>query len=151
MQCLFCNSKDTKVVETRESGEEVTRRRRECVKCGKRFTTYERPEMNIIVVKKNGTREQFNREKLKVGILKACEKREISDKQIEAILDKVERKLRGLGEREVKSKKVGDYVISELKRLDKVAYIRFASVYKDFEDVESFMEELGKLIKKRKK
>ncbi|MBI4453715.1 transcriptional repressor NrdR [Candidatus Woesearchaeota archaeon] len=147
MKCPFCPSIETKVVDKRETEEQsITRRRRECLKCGKRFTTYERIEMsNILVIKKDGKREQFDREKVKKGIIKACEKRNVSMEDIENIINEIEQKLRNLETTEVKSSLIGEFVIKRLKKLDKVAYIRFASVYKDFEDIESFKEAIEQL------
>ena len=150
MKCPFCESIDTKVVDKRETEEEaVTRRRRECLNCEKRFTTYERVEMsNILVIKKDGKREQFDREKLKNGIMKACEKRDITREEIDKIVGEVEQRLRNMEGTEIRSKIIGEDVMRRLKKLDKVAYIRFASVYKDFEDVESFKEAVEKLVRK---
>jgi len=147
LKCPFCPSTETKVVDKRETEEQsITRRRRECLKCGKRFTTYERIEMsNILVIKKDGKREQFDREKVKKGIIKACEKRNVSMEDIDSIVNEIEQKLRNLETTEVKSTLIGEFVIKRLKKLDKVAYIRFASVYKDFEDIESFKEAIEQL------
>jgi transcriptional repressor NrdR len=140
MKCKYCGS-ETKVTNKRDF-EGGTRRRRECLKCGKRFTTYEKPEIHeIVVVKKDGRREDFNREKLKNGIVKACEKRPISREKIEQIVNDIELKLEKKG-KEVSSKMIGELVMKHLKKLDKVAYIRFASVYKDFKDVEDFKREI---------
>ncbi len=136
MKCVYCGA-ETKVTDKRESPE-GTRRRRECLKCKKRFTTYEKPEKKeIIVVKKDGRREKFSDGKLKSGIIKACEKRPISIEKIEKIVDEIEEKLRKKG-KEIKSQFIGELVMNKLKKLDKVAYIRFASVYKEFKDVEDF-------------
>lgn len=146
MKCPFCENTDTKVIESRETEEDlVTRRRRECNKCSNRFTTYERIEINIRVIKKKGIRQQFNREKILKGIIKACEKREITQEQIEKIVSKIESFAMKKGLKELKTKTIGSIIMKELKKIDKVAYIRFASVYKDFEDIESFKEELLKL------
>lgn len=147
MKCPFCPSIETKVVDKRETEEQsITRRRRECLKCAKRFTTYERIEMsNILVIKKDGKREQFDREKVKKGIIKACEKRNVSMEDIDNIINDIEQKLRNLETTEVKSSLIGEFVVKRLKKLDKVAYIRFASVYKDFEDIESFKEAIEQL------
>jgi transcriptional repressor NrdR len=145
MKCIFCNG-ETKVTDKRDS-EGETRRRRECLKCRKRFTTYERvEEPNFIVIKKDKSREPFSREKLKAGILKACEKRPVETEKIERVLNEIERKLRNkLKGKEVESKKIGELLIKELKKLDKVAYIRFASVYRDFKDLSDFKKELKSL------
>lgn len=149
MKCPFCGSRETEVVETRDSDDlDTIRRRRECQKCQKRFTTYERVEtINIIVIKKEGKREQFDRDKLKQGILKACEKTKVSLDAIERILTEVEQELKTLESVEVESKKIGQMVAARLKKIDKVAYIRFASVFKRFVDVEDFEKEVKKLIK----
>ena len=150
MKCPYCNYEETQVIDTRETENlEATRRRRGCLKCSKRFTTYERvEEAEIVVAKKNGRRERFERKKVLDGILKACEKRDISLEKIEKIVDEVESDLRKRDSVEVESKVVGELVMRKLKALDKVAYIRFASVYKEFEDLEKFEEELEKLMKK---
>lgn len=146
MKCPFCDYDSTKVVETRESGEEITRRRRECPKCKKRFTTYERVEINpLIIIKKKGVRESFDPNKLRMGILHACEKRPISLDQISNIVDKIESELRKNEKSEIKSQKIGTLVMKYLRRLDQVAYIRFASVYMAFEDLDAFEKELRKL------
>ena len=138
MKCPFCQSIDTKVVDKREIEDNVvTRRRRECLNCEKRFTTYERIEMsNILVIKKDGKREQFDREKVKKGIIRACEKRNVSMEEIDKVVQDLEQKLRNMESTEVKSKVIGEFIMKILKKIDKVAYIRFASVYKDFEDIE---------------
>jgi transcriptional repressor NrdR len=150
MRCPFCQSIDTKVVDKREiESNIVTRRRRECLNCEKRFTTYERIEMsNILVIKKDGKREQFDREKVKKGIIRSCEKRNVTMEDMNQIVDEVEQKLRNMETTEVKSKSIGEIVMRKLKRIDKVAYIRFASVYKDFEDIESFKDAIEKIVKK---
>ena len=150
MKCPFCQSIDTKVVDKRDTDDAtVTRRRRECLICEKRFTTYERVEMsNILVIKKDGKREQFDREKVKKGIIRACEKRDVTMEDIDNIVNYVEQRLRNKETTEIRSKVIGELVMTRLKKLDKVAYIRFASVYKDFEDVESFKEAVEKLVKK---
>ena len=150
MRCPFCSGGETRVTDKRETGDSsITRRRRECLKCRKRFTTYERIELiNLRVIKKDGTREQFSREKIKNGIIKACEKRPISIDRIERVVDSVEADIRG--RKEVKTSTIGSIVMKKLKRLDKVAYIRFASVYRSFTDVDSFKEELKNLSRGRK-
>jgi len=143
MLCPYCKSPKTKVVDKRETDrEKVIRRRRECLKCKKRFTTYERAEAGLIVVKRNGRRERFDRNKLKIGIIKACEKRPISIRTIEKLVNDVESKLRDLHTSETKSKIIGDMVMEKLKKLDKVAFVRFASYYKRFTGVESFKKVL---------
>jgi len=138
MKCIFCSG-ETKVTDKRDSDGE-TRRRRECLKCKKRFTTYERAEeLDIIVIKKDKTREPFSREKLKAGIMKACEKRPIETEKIDKVINEIERKIRDrIKGKEIESKEVGEEVMKALKKLDKVAYIRFASVYRDFQDVKDF-------------
>ena len=129
---------------------DVTRRRRECLKCKKRFTTYERVEdLGLIIVKKDGRRESFDPEKIKRGILKACEKRPVSCEQVDDIVNKVEAELRKLKSKEVASSVIGEKIVSKLKKLDKIAYIRFASVYRSFADVTDFEKELKDLVKKR--
>ena len=149
MKCPFCRSADTKVLESRES-ENALRRRRECEKCGKRFTTYERIEAtNLLVVKKNGEREQYSREKLRNGIVRSCQKRPVSSMQIDRALDDVEEELKKVRTGEVTSKRIGELVMQKLKRLDKVAYIRFASVYLDFKDPEDFELAMKGLMKRR--
>ncbi|MBI2649881.1 transcriptional repressor NrdR [Candidatus Woesearchaeota archaeon] len=150
MKCPYCSHEETQVIDTRETENlEATRRRRECLKCNKRFTTYERvEEAEIIVVKKDGKRERFERKKLMDGILKACEKRDISLDKIEKLVDDVESDLRKRDSVEVESKVIGELAMRKLKSLDKVAYIRFASVYREFEDLDRFEEELEKLQKK---
>ncbi|MBU2638422.1 MAG: transcriptional regulator NrdR [Nanoarchaeota archaeon] len=150
MKCPYCKHEDTKVTDSRDNPDEaIVRRRRECPKCQKRFTTYERVETaNILVIKKDQKREQFDREKLKKGLLKACEKRPIPLEKIDAAVSEIEFKIANSGETEVSSKKIGELVMSSLKKLDKVAYIRFASVYREFADIETFQGELNKLMKK---
>lgn len=150
MKCPYCNFDETSVIDTRETENlEATRRRRECLKCGKRFTTYERvEEADIVVVKKDGKRERFERKKLLNGIIKACEKRDIPLEKIEKLIDEVESDLRKRDSVEVDSRVIGEIVMKKLKSMDKIAYIRFASVYREFEDLERFEEELEKLQKK---
>jgi transcriptional repressor NrdR len=143
MKCPFCGADDTKVTDSRDSDVFETRRRRECEKCAKRFTTYERIERSpLIVIKKDGRRENFLSEKLKTGFLKACQKREVSIEKIDEAVREVENALRNEDKSEIPSSLVGALVIRKLKKLDKVAYIRFASVYKDFEDVKDFEKEI---------
>ena len=150
MKCPYCNYEETQVIDTRETENlEATRRRRECLKCSKRFTSYERvEEADIIIVKKDGRRERFQRQKVLNGIIEACEKRQIPLDKIEKLVDEVESDLRKRDSVEVESKVVGEVVMRKLKSLDKVAYIRFASVYREFEDLDRFTEELEKLQKK---
>lgn len=146
MKCPFCNYLETKVLETRETEEDITRRRRECLKCSKRFTTYEQIELvNIMIIKKDGRREIFDRQKIIKSIQMATQKRPITETEIESIASKIESKLRISAQREVNTKKIGELIMRQLKKLDQVAYIRFASVYNDFKDIESFKKELEKL------
>lgn len=142
MKCIHCEHEDTRVIETREAGLDV-RRRRECAECGQRFTTYERYERQPIrIVKKDGSRELYNRDKLKRGIVLACEKRPVTEDQIIEALNEIERMLRAADETEVPTKVLGELCMDQLKKLDKVAYIRFASVYKEFRSVKSFEKEI---------
>ncbi len=145
MKCPHCN-KDTKVIDKRDTNTHKIRRRRECLNCKKRFTTYEKiQDTELFIIKKDGRREPFNKEKIKTGIVKACEKRPISIDKIDNIVDQIEAKLKDYGKKEINSKIIGELIIENLKQLDKVAYIRFASVYKDFKDLESFEKELENL------
>ena len=148
MKCPYCGSNETEVVETRDSEDlETIRRRRACLKCEKRFTTYERVEnVTLVVIKKDGKREQFNRDKLKNGIFRSCEKTKVSAENVEKIVTEIERELRGADSVEVESKKIGQLVAAKLKKLDKVAYIRFSSVFRRFVDVEDFEKEVKRLI-----
>ncbi|RJQ38390.1 transcriptional repressor NrdR [Candidatus Microgenomates bacterium] len=149
MRCPYCGSSETEVVETRDNEDlETIRRRRACLKCEKRFTTYERIEnVNLIVIKKDGKREQFDRNKLKNGILSACEKTKVALDKIEKLVVETERELRGGESVEIESKKVGQIIANKLKKIDKVAYIRFSSVFRRFVDVEDFEKEVKRLIK----
>jgi len=148
MKCPYCSSTKTKVTNKRDSEEEgITRRRRECLKCKRRFTTYERPEIETIIVKKDKRREPYNRDKLTFGLVKACEKRSVSREKIEKIVNEIEEKLRRKG-KEVKSEVIGKLVMQSLKKLDKVAYIRFASVYSDFQDLADFKNIFKDITKK---
>ncbi|MEQ1910958.1 MAG: transcriptional regulator NrdR [Vicinamibacterales bacterium] len=151
MKCPYCANLGDKVVDSRESKEgEVIRRRRECLECGKRFTSYERiDEIPYMAVKKDGTRERFDRQKLVNGLLKACEKRPVSLKSVEAIADRVESTLQERPEREISTVEIGAFVMEELKKLDKVAYVRFASVYRHFRDIGEFMDEIKGLVEKQ--
>jgi transcriptional repressor NrdR len=145
MLCPYCTAGETKVTNKRDAGS-VTRRRRECLKCGKRFTTYERVELDLNVVKKNGRREKFSRIKLLEGIGKSLEKRPFASTEIEEIVDDVEANIYRIAkDKDIKSSVIGEIVMRKLKKVDKVAYIRFASVYRDFADIEEFQEELLKL------
>ena len=153
MICPFCAHDATKVLDKREGDSgKVTRRRRECQKCGRRFTTFERAEtLDLLIVKKDGKREIFDRGKLRGGIIKACEKRPVSAESIEKVIDEIEADLRKSGTSEVASKIIGELVTKKLKKLDKIAYIRFASVYRQFADISDFEKELAKLSKRFKK
>ena len=148
MKCPFCSHLGDKVVDSREGKEgEVIRRRRECLECGKRFTSYERiDEIPYMVVKKDGTRERFERQKLIGGLLKACEKRPVSVAALEEVADRVEATLQERPEKEIATADIGAFVMEELKTLDKVAYVRFASVYRHFRDIGEFMSELKDLL-----
>lgn len=149
MRCPFCEEIDSKVLESRsaEDGRAI-RRRRECLTCGKRFTTYEKvDEIPLVVVKKDGKRQLFDRAKLLNGIIKACEKRPVSLAQMESIVDEIEKSLRNQMDPEVTSEAVGELVMDGLKTIDEVAYVRFASVYRQFKDVNNFIQELEKLLK----
>ena len=151
MRCPYCGCAESKVVDSRPTDEgERIRIRRECFNCSKRFTTYEIVETTpLMVVKRDNSREPFSREKLTTGLLRACEKRPISLDQIDEIIDKVESKVYGSMEREISSKKVGELTMEFLKDLDEVAYVRFASVYRQFKDIHSFMNELEKLLQEK--
>ena len=140
MRCPFCANEETQVVETRESDEgDVIRRRRRCTGCDKRFTTYERPEIALPqVVKKDGARTEFDESKIRASMLLALRKRPVSVEQVDAALERIEEQLHGAGSREIASARLGELVMRELKRIDKVAYVRFASVYRSFEDVDEF-------------
>jgi transcriptional repressor NrdR len=148
VKCPYCAHLGDKVVDSRESREgEVIRRRRECLGCGKRFTSYERiDEIPYMVVKKDGTRERFERQKLIAGLLKACEKRPVSVAALEGVADRVESTLQDRAEKEMATAEIGAFVMQELKKLDKVAYVRFASVYRHFRDIGEFMTELKDLL-----
>lgn len=150
MRCLFCGNLESKVIDSRSADDGTTiRRRRECLACGKRFTTYEKIEtIPIVVIKRNGMRETFNRDKVLNGILRACEKRPVTLKEIDNLIDDVESKLYNMLEREVSSERIGEMVMERLQKLDDIAYVRFASVYRQFKDINSFMDELAKMIKK---
>ena len=149
MICPYCASDETKVIDKRSSDDKTFRRRRECEKCHKRFTTYERIEIvPLTIIKRDGRREDFDRNKIRIGIMKACEKRPIAQEKIEKIVDEIENELRNMDTTEIKSKIIGDMIIEKLKSLDEVAYIRFASVYRSFADITDFQKELKELVKK---
>lgn len=148
MRCPYCENSDTKVIDSRPTEEgHAIRRRRGCEKCGKRFTTYEKVEESIImVIKKDGSREAFDRNKVMNGIVKACEKRPVSMAEMERVVNEIERGLNNLMEKEVESTFIGELIMEQLKALDEVAYVRFASVYRQFTDVNTFIKEIEKLI-----
>ena len=151
MRCPYCSFIESKVIDSRPTEENSSiRRRRECLKCGKRFTTYEKLEaISLVVVKKDDSRQPFNRNKILKGIMTACEKRPISIMQMERVADDIEGELAQRMEREVPSTKIGEIVMEKLRKLDEVAYVRFASVYKQFDDLGTFMEELKGLINEK--
>lgn len=153
MRCIYCNSPDSKVLDSRpvEDGNGI-RRRRECIVCKKRFTTYEKAEQApIIVIKKNGKRDLFDKDKLFRGILKSCQKTNVGFEAIEKMVDEIERDLHNVGEKEIKSELIGQMVMDHLQKLDPVAYVRFASVYREFKDVETFREEIESLLNNKNK
>ena len=151
MKCPFCGFADSKVIDSRPAEDGTTiRRRRECLECQKRFTTYEIIErMPLVVIKRDGSRESFDKVKIINGVIRACEKRPVTMTQIEGLANEIELELRGRLESEVKSEAIGEMVMSRLKDLDEVAYVRFASVYRSFKDINTFMEELTKLLGER--
>jgi transcriptional repressor NrdR len=148
MNCPFCGHKEDKVIDSRESKEgDVVRRRRQCLGCERRFTTYERSdEIPYMVVKKDGRREKFDRQKVLNGLLKACEKRPVAMSKLAEVVDAVEGKLADNPDREISTTEIGEMLMDHLKNLDKIAYVRFASVYRDFQDVEAFLNELKNLV-----
>ncbi|MBR4208827.1 MAG: transcriptional repressor NrdR [Lachnospiraceae bacterium] len=150
MKCPFCGEEDTKVIDSRSADDNTSiRRRRQCESCGKRFTTYEKVEtIPLLIIKKDNSREMYDRSKLEAGVLRACHKRPISVEAIGRLVDSVENQIFTREEREVKSSIIGELVMEQLKELDAVAYVRFASVYREFKDVNTFLEELEKLYKK---
>jgi transcriptional repressor NrdR len=152
VKCPFCDDVEDKVVDSRMAKEgEVIRRRRECLSCKRRYTTYERVEETMpVVVKKDGRREPFDRSKIVAGLKKACEKRPISMATIEAVADRIEKRIQELGETEIDSPLIGEEVMKELSQLDQVAYVRFASVYREFKDIDQFMDEIKALAQQRR-
>lgn len=152
MKCPFCFHPEDKVIDSRESREgELIRRRRECISCGRRFTTYERiDEIPWMVIKKDGRREKFDRQKVLSGLMKACEKRPIGMSDIAAMIDDVESRLAETADREMSTTDVGELLMNRLRTLDKIAYVRFASVYRDFQDVEAFLAEVSDLVRTKK-
>ncbi len=151
MTCPFCGHKQDRVIDSRESKEgDLIRRRRECLKCARRFTTYERSdEIPYMVVKRDGRREKFDRQKILEGLLKACEKRPVPMPKLAEVVDAVESKLSDNPEREIPTTEIGELIMERLRSLDKIAYVRFASVYRDFQDVEAFLLELKDLLQRR--
>ena len=152
MKCPFCDELEDKVVDSRMAKEgEVIRRRRECLGCKRRYTTYERvDEILPVIVKKDGRRESFDRTKILAGLKKACEKRPISTVTIEAVTDRIEKRIQEMGETEIESRIVGEELMKELHQMDQVAYVRFASVYREFKDIDQFMDELRTLAQQRR-
>ena len=150
MKCPYCNEGDTKVIDSRPADDNSSiRRRRQCETCGKRFTTYEKLEtMPLMVIKKDESRENYDRAKIESGVLHSCHKRPVSTQQIDALIDSIENQIFNMEEKEVPTSVIGELVMDKLKDLDEVAYVRFASVYREFKDIGTFMEELGKLLKK---
>jgi transcriptional repressor NrdR len=150
MKCPYCNEDETKVIDSRPADDNCSiRRRRQCEKCGRRFTTYEKLEtMPLMVIKKDNSRETYDRSKIESGVIRSCHKRPVSTQQIDSMIDEIENQIFNLEEREVSTTMIGEMVMERLKELDEVAYVRFASVYREFKDVNTFMEELGKLLKK---
>ena len=150
MKCPYRNEDETKVIDSRPVDDNCSiRRRRQCEKCGRRFTTYEKLEtMPLIVIKKDNSRETYDRSKIESGVIRSCHKRPVSTQQIDSMIDEIENQIFNMEEREVSTNMIGELVMERLKELDEVAYVRFASVYREFKDVNTFMEELGKLLKK---
>ncbi len=153
MKCPFCNAADTKVIDSRPADDNASiRRRRQCETCGKRFTTYEKLEtMPLMIIKKDNSREPYSRQKIEAGVIRSCHKRPVSSEQISALVDEIETALFNREEREIPSSVIGEMVINKLKDLDAVAYVRFASVYREFKDVGTFMSELAKLLEHQEK
>ena len=151
MKCPYCNAQDTKVIDSRPADDNSSiRRRRQCEKCGKRFTTYEKLEtMPLMVIKKDRSRETYDRSKIESGIIHSCHKRPVSTQQINAMIDEIDNQIFNMEEKEVETTVIGELVMRKLKQLDEVAYVRFASVYREFKDVNTFMEELGKLLQNK--
>ena len=148
MKCPFCGDDNTRVIDSRPADDnEAIRRRRQCDECGKRFTTYEKVEtIPLIVIKKDKNRETYDRSKIESGVVRSCHKRPVSVDQIEACVDEIENKIFNLGVREIESEKIGEIVMDQIRDLDQVAYVRFASVYRQFKDIDTFMAELNKLL-----
>ena len=148
MKCPYCTNLESKVVDSRSTEDNTTiRRRRECLGCGKRYTTYERiDDLPVMVIKRDGNRERFNRNKILNGLLKACEKRPVAREQLESIVNTIEQKVKNQMENEVDSTIIGELIMDHLRQIDEVAYVRFASVYREFKDIETFRQELDKLL-----
>ena len=148
MKCPFCGNENTKVIDSRPTDDSSIRRRRQCEECGKRFTTYEKVEtMPLMVIKKDNNREPYNREKIVAGIVRSCHKRPISLEKINQTVDEIENQIFNLEEKEVTTTEIGTIVMDKLKELDEVAYVRFASVYREFKDVTTFLEEINQILK----
>ena len=150
MKCPYCNEADTKVIDSRPADDNSSiRRRRQCERCGKRFTTYEKLEtMPLMVIKKDNSRETYDRSKIEEGIIHSCHKRPVSPQQINSMIDEIENQIFNMEEKEVPTSAIGELVMGKLKDLDEVAYVRFASVYREFKDMNTFIDEIGKLLKK---
>lgn len=150
MKCPFCNTPDTKVIDSRPADDNASiRRRRQCIKCNKRFTTYEKLEtMPLMVIKKDNTREPYDRSKIESGIIRSCHKRPVSSQMVETIVNEIENRIFSLEDREIPTTVIGEMVMDRLKELDEVAYVRFASVYREFKDVNTFMSEIESMLKK---
>ncbi|HBM79243.1 MAG: transcriptional regulator NrdR [Clostridiales bacterium] len=151
MKCPYCNSEETKVIDSRPTEDHTSiRRRRECLKCLKRFTTYETVDtLPVLVIKKDGTREHFDKRKILNGLMRACEKRPVSLNELESLVNDIEKKVYNSLEPEITSKKIGEMVMNKLKNIDEVSYVRFASVYRQFKDINTFMDELNKILKEK--
>lgn len=152
MKCPFCNAEDTRVIDSRPADENTAiRRRRQCEVCGKRFTTYEKLEtMPMMVIKKDQSRVPYDRSKIEAGIVRSCHKRPVSTAEISRVVDEIENEIFSMGDREIPTSEIGELVMDKLKALDQVAYVRFASVYREFKDVNTFVDEIGKLLKNQK-
>ena len=153
MKCPYCSSDDTKVIDSRPADDNTSiRRRRQCEACGKRFTTYEKLEtMPLMVIKKYNSRESYDRSKIEAGVVTSCHKRPVSTEQISRMIDEIENEVFAMGEKEIPTSVIGEKVMKRLKDMDEVAYVRFASVYREFKDVNTFIDEIGKLLKTEKK
>ena len=153
MKCPYCSSDDTKVIDSRPADDNTSiRRRRQCEACGKRFTTYEKLEtMPLMVIKKDNSRESYDRSKIEAGVVTSCHKRPVSTEQISRMIDEIENEVFAMGEKEIPTSVIGEKVMKRLKDMDEVAYVRFASVYREFKDVNTFIDEIGKLLKTDKK